>query len=253
MGFLEAGVVIAFDGSPIYWHLPENRTGGSLPDSHTLWEVLWNNRDIVAGFAHTHPGSGMPGPSWEDITTFAAIESGLGRRLDWWILSSNEQALVWKQGPKKHDYKVGRAAHESRWMEELRDHSLSNVEPIGTGCLECGAETVERIEEKQEFRYGGTEHGVTLDVVVPVYSCTACDFSYTGWEAEEIRHERVCLLLGVCSPKELRTLRQRHKLSISDVAIIVNREEYNVMSWGTGSRLPSLEASDALRRIGQND
>src|SRR6185369_6039063 len=86
---LEAGVVVGYEGEPIFWHLPEGRTAGYLPDSRELWEVIWENRHNVYGIAHSHPGSGLPGPSREDITTFAGIELGLGRRLVWWITSSN--------------------------------------------------------------------------------------------------------------------------------------------------------------------
>ena len=41
----------------------------------------------LAGVAHSHPGGGIPTPSWEDLTTFAAVEDGLGQRLVWWIVS----------------------------------------------------------------------------------------------------------------------------------------------------------------------
>lgn len=121
---LEAGVVVGYEGEPVFWHLPEGRTAGYLPDSRQLWEVLWENRHNVYGFAHSHPGSGLPGPSWEDITTFAAIELGLGRRLVWWITSSNSLSVVLWAGPGKHDYEVMLAdGSKHRWLDELRRHS----------------------------------------------------------------------------------------------------------------------------------
>lgn len=123
---IEAGVVVGFDGKPMFWHLPPDRTGGSLPDHRDLWEVIWENRQRVFGFAHSHPGSGMTFPSWEDITTFAGIEAALGKRLCWWITSSNHVILVLWGGPGKYDYRVysdpaGEAHYE--WVEELRRHS----------------------------------------------------------------------------------------------------------------------------------
>jgi hypothetical protein len=123
----EAGVVVATDGSPLSWHAPPNRTGGSLPDSRSLWVVLWNRRDTVQGFAHTHPGAGWPSPSWTDITTFAAIEDGLGRRLMWWIASADKLVCVRWGGPAKHDYIVEPLYDnelQPLWLEELR--RLSN-------------------------------------------------------------------------------------------------------------------------------
>lgn len=86
---IETGVVINLGDEPIYWHLPEGRNAAYLPDSRKLWDVIWENRDNVWGFAHSHPGAGVPSPSQEDITTFAAIEKGIGRRLTWWICSAD--------------------------------------------------------------------------------------------------------------------------------------------------------------------
>lgn len=123
---MEAGVVVGFDGSPIYWHVPPGRTEGSLPDSRKLWEIFWENCDSVYGFAHSHPGAGVPGPSWEDITTFAGIEIGLGRRLTWWIISSTDLVTILWTGPKKYDYSVFPLAipgSKPLWLDELRQHS----------------------------------------------------------------------------------------------------------------------------------
>ena len=86
---IEAGVVIDKAGEPIHWHLPPGRTAGSIPDTRQLWDVIWDNRDIIQGFAHSHPGSGPPTPSQTDLGTFVAIEAALGKRLTWWITSSN--------------------------------------------------------------------------------------------------------------------------------------------------------------------
>lgn len=86
---IETGVVIGLDRSEIHWHLPPDRSMGYLPDQHDLWEVLWGNREKIRGFAHSHPGSGTPFPSETDITTFQAVENGLGRRLCWWITSAD--------------------------------------------------------------------------------------------------------------------------------------------------------------------
>ncbi len=92
---IEAGAVIDIEGKVIFWHLPPGRSGGSLPDSRTLWEVNWHSfkEGRLLGFAHSHPGSGVPGPSYTDVTTFSAIEAALGTRLLWWITSSDHVVL----------------------------------------------------------------------------------------------------------------------------------------------------------------
>lgn len=123
---VEAGVLVAKDGSPIFWHLPVDRSAGYLPDSQDLWEVIWANRDNVLGFAHSHPGSGLPGPSMEDLTTFAAVEAALGRRLIWWITSADQLVEIDWVGPGKLDYEVywaGEGCIPPEWLTLLRGHS----------------------------------------------------------------------------------------------------------------------------------
>jgi hypothetical protein len=117
---VEAGVVLDTEGLPLYWHLPEGRTSGSLPDSRTLWDVLWEHRNRISGFAHSHPGRAAPGPSLEDVTTFAAIEAALGRRLDWWISSEDAVVLVRWAGPGAHAYRVSPVDREPGWAPALR-------------------------------------------------------------------------------------------------------------------------------------
>lgn len=119
---IEAGVVIAKNGEPIFWHNPVNRTMGSLPDSRDLWQVFWDNRENLQGFAHSHPGSGIPGPSWEDLTTFSAVELALGARLDWWITSSDQVILLRWVGPDKYTYEAT-LIEDPTWVKELRTNS----------------------------------------------------------------------------------------------------------------------------------
>ena len=120
---LEAGALIAKDGSVIHWHLPAERSVGYLPDSHDLWEVIMANRDNVLGFAHSHPGSGKPGPSMEDLTTFSALEKALGRKLVWWITSADQLVEVELVGPGKYDYETMLEETPPEWLEQLRKHS----------------------------------------------------------------------------------------------------------------------------------
>jgi len=118
---IEAGVVIDKNEQPLFWHLPEGRSAGSLPDSRTLWQVLWDafKADTLLGFAHSHPGTGVPGPSYSDVTTFAAIESALGR-LDWWIISEDHVVLLRWAGPDKLSYRTTIVSEAPSWVAELR-------------------------------------------------------------------------------------------------------------------------------------
>ena len=86
----EAACVFDVSGNVLLWHVPNGRSGGAIPDSRDLWEVLWENRESLGGVAHTHPWTGTPVPSTTDITTWEAIERGLGRRLLWPIVTMSE-------------------------------------------------------------------------------------------------------------------------------------------------------------------
>jgi proteasome lid subunit RPN8/RPN11 len=128
----EAGVVVGQNETVLAWHVPSGRSSGFLPDSADLWTTLWNDREHLVGFAHTHPGSGVPAPSSIDLTTFAAIEKGLGRRLEWWIASSDRLISVTMTGMMgssraadgTYAFSVCEVLKEPSWLAELRQRSL---------------------------------------------------------------------------------------------------------------------------------
>ena len=116
---MEAGVVIDDKGQPVHWHVPNGRTFAHLPDSRPLWVVFKENRDRMAGFAHSHPGGGVPSPSGTDITTFEAVESGLKKRLKWWIVNSEAMVVAEWTGPDRFDYEVTPVEDKPPWVPAL--------------------------------------------------------------------------------------------------------------------------------------
>lgn len=115
----EAAVVVGL-GKALYWHLPIGRTASALPDSQALWAFLWDHRSVVEGVAHSHPGKGDPHPSMEDLTTFSALELGLGRRLSWWITSEDRLVKVRWVGPDTYAYRVESTTEHPEWLDRLR-------------------------------------------------------------------------------------------------------------------------------------
>jgi len=89
---IETAVVFTRNGHPLFW-LPGS-SAGAVPDSRALWDNMWENRGIVGGVAHTHPWDGTTGPSHEDLTTFKAIEAGLGTRLIWPIATMTHVVYI---------------------------------------------------------------------------------------------------------------------------------------------------------------
>lgn len=134
----EAGLVIGLNNEVVYEFTPPQRSSSYLPDkvakwdvsveeSPSLWHVLWRHRDSLAGFAHSHPGSGKPFPSVTDLTTFHAVERGLGRRLKWWIASSSNLVLIeWEDDPKIDEWGGSywsESVQEPHWTTRLRELS----------------------------------------------------------------------------------------------------------------------------------
>lgn len=115
----EVGAVIS-NGDVIYWHNVKNNTSVFIPDDRHLWEVIWEIRDRLDGIAHSHPGGGIPSYSYEDVTTFAAIEVALGKRLTWWIISSDNMSVYRWCGPERLSYEIVKIAEEPTWIDELR-------------------------------------------------------------------------------------------------------------------------------------
>jgi hypothetical protein len=122
---IEVAMVFNDQGEVIYWHLPPGRSGGSIPDTRSLWEVLWENRDRLGGVAHTHPWNGSPWPSQKDVTTFRAIEKGLGEPLLWPIVTF-DQIGYWHWSEPDKDYILingNSLALEVQGIERLRELS----------------------------------------------------------------------------------------------------------------------------------
>jgi hypothetical protein len=87
----------------IYYHLPSNRTSGSIPDSRKLWNVMETHVETLGGTAHTHP-SGFNKPSREDVTSWSAAELGLAKRF-LWVIVTKEKTTFWRWvGPGPYDY-----------------------------------------------------------------------------------------------------------------------------------------------------
>lgn len=119
---LEAGVLLGLEGYPLHWHKPVDRTAASLPDSVDLWEIIWENRKGISGFAHSHP-SGFAAPSSIDLTTFAAVEAALGARLDWWIATPSHLVLTRWVGPDRLHYKTVSVTLRPTWFNGLLELS----------------------------------------------------------------------------------------------------------------------------------
>ncbi len=146
---IETAMVFDHDGHVLAWHKPDGATGGSIPDTRSLWDVLWDARGELGGVAHTHPWAGDARASQEDVTTFAAIDRALGRALIWPVvtltdiayyqrpntLKDGDRTLPWLDWPPI----FCDLAHWNRAIDELREVSRGrrSIDPDGLRTIEC--------------------------------------------------------------------------------------------------------------------
>jgi hypothetical protein len=126
---IETALVFDKQGRILHWHEPPGRSGGSIPDSRNLWDVLWEHRPIakggtgrLGGVAHTHPWDGPSGPSQTDVTTFRACEQGLGDLFVWPVVTFTH--VTWlRYNPFIDRYMEVPELFPLEGLEELRQKS----------------------------------------------------------------------------------------------------------------------------------
>ncbi len=134
METIEAGVVVGQNYEALWWHLPPGRSVGHLPGSRELWDVLWSEylTGRLYGFAHSHPGTGIPLPSPTDLTTFMNVEAALGQTLSWWIVNQDHVVLIRRNTVDSvfEKHVVAKPAPWLRWVDQLRSYStVESKEP----------------------------------------------------------------------------------------------------------------------------
>jgi proteasome lid subunit RPN8/RPN11 len=115
----EVCYLLAADGS-VLWR--EVGLPSSMPDSRARWEAIWRLRERVAEIAHTHPG-GPLAFSVEDLTTMDAVDSALGRRLGYWIVTPDN--LLHRGADGEIMVEVG----EPQWVAEIRAEEVAHGDP----------------------------------------------------------------------------------------------------------------------------
>ena len=88
-----------------------------------------------------------------------------------------------------------------------------------------------------------------LAAYVPVHSCSQCGESYTGEEAETIRHEAVCRHRGVLTPAEIRALRREHGMSRAAFSRLTGFGEATLARWERGEVIQNTSSDSFLRLL----
>ncbi|WP_340108453.1 type II TA system antitoxin MqsA family protein [Pikeienuella sp. HZG-20] len=119
-------------------------------------------------------------------------------------------------------------------------------------CVMCGAASIERRIETQQFIYADSRRDVLLTADVPVEYCRACGEVLLGEEGEIARHEAVCNYLGRLSPSEIKAIRRGLQLTQKALAAKINAGLASVKRWETGAVVQNASMDSLLRRVANN-
>lgn len=168
-------MVLVFDaeGRAIFWKGPTGSSENYVQDSSLLWDRIWEARDRIGGVAHTHPWDGEASPSYTDITTFSAIEAGLGKRLLWPIVTMTEVGYF-VRNPLTGGYTRTKSTFDDKqwWVD-----NIAELRRVSTGSLDgsaLAAGDVDRLpshvpHELEKKMWTECVHGIKLES-----SCTKC-------------------------------------------------------------------------------
>lgn len=83
----EVCFLISRDGA-VLW-ADASGSPSALPESRTRWDAIWRLREQLGEIAHSHP-NGPAAFSAEDETTMEALDSALGRRLQFSVVAPSK-------------------------------------------------------------------------------------------------------------------------------------------------------------------
>lgn len=116
-------------------------------------------------------------------------------------------------------------------------------------CEMCGTPGLKTALVRNPFIYGVGCNAVELSADIPVHTCASCTVSFTGQAAAIIEHDVVCRHLGVLTPKEIRALRARHKMSRAAFARLTGFGEATLARWERREVIQNTSSDRYLRLL----
>jgi putative zinc finger/helix-turn-helix YgiT family protein len=120
-------------------------------------------------------------------------------------------------------------------------------------CPECESTSIETRIQAETFLYGVEPESVQISATVPVRNCRRCGFEWFDHLAEVAKHEAVCRHLGLLSPREIRAIREKHKLSKVKLAELTQIGIATISRWERGILLQSPGYDRFLRLLSHSD
>ncbi len=134
-------------------------------------------------------------------------------------------------------------------MEPKNEKKIKHENNV-MSCPDCGSKKVSSSMQEHKFTYGVGDAAVELSASVPVRKCDECGFCFLDSEADDICHEIVCKHLGFMTPKQIKDLRELHKLSQSQFAILTGLGEATLSRWERGINIQNEAYDNYLYLLG---
>lgn len=132
--------------------------------------------------------------------------------------------------------------------QEVTELRSGSTDGSGFTCPDCGGLSFSTVMHNDVFEYGSEDAPVTLHARVPVHCCDSCDFEFLGREGRLIKHEAVCRHLGLLTPTEIRSIRERHGMSRTAFAEVTGFGEATLNRWERGAVIQN-RANDRYLRL----
>jgi DNA-binding transcriptional regulator YiaG len=136
-------------------------------------------------------------------------------------------------------------------MTELNDRG-SDLSPSACPCPRCNSTEIEERWVDEPFLYGEGHGALELHATIPVLQCRSCSFSYTDARTEDLQHEAACKHFGLLTPADIKALRDRHRLSRAEFAVLTRLGDATIARWERGELFQNA-AYDRYLRLLQND
>ncbi|MCI0455649.1 MAG: type II toxin-antitoxin system MqsA family antitoxin [Gemmataceae bacterium] len=118
-------------------------------------------------------------------------------------------------------------------------------------CSICGHSPLRETTITDRFEYGAEgETPLTIEAHdVPVEVCDKCGERYLGPAAARAHHLAVCRAVGLMTPDEVRSLRERFGPTQAEFARLTGIGEATISRWERGRLLPSRALDRYLRLL----
>jgi putative zinc finger/helix-turn-helix YgiT family protein len=127
----------------------------------------------------------------------------------------------------------------------------SNIEPITEAirCPSCESTNISAAKVIDRFPYGVGADAVELCAEIPVNRCASCGLEFSGYEAEQLRHEAVCRHLDRLTPRQVNELRASYGLSRAKFADVTRIGTATLARWESGELLQNAAMDNYMRLI----